>query len=88
MNSTDAQHLSERLGAMPRVRLGALPTPLQELTQLSDRLGGPRIFIKRDDLTGLGYGGNKVRKLEFAMADLVRDGVEVVVSGAAVQSNF
>ena len=88
MNPVSASHLSERLDAVPRVRFGAFPTPLQELPRLSDRLGGPRIFMKRDDLTGLGYGGNKVRKLEFAMADLVRDGVEVVVSGAAAQSNF
>ena len=44
--------------------VAALPTPLQELKNLSEALGGPRIFVKRDDLTGLGFGGNKVRKLD------------------------
>ena len=88
MYPVTAAQLSDRLEGVPRLQLGAFPTPLQELTRLSDHLGGPRVFIKRDDLTGLACGGNKVRKLEFAMADLVRDGVDLVVSGASVQSNF
>ncbi len=66
------------LGAQPRVRLVELPTPLQEAPRLREALGGagscPRILIKRDDLTGLAFGGNKVRKLEFLCADaLVHD---------------
>jgi D-cysteine desulfhydrase family pyridoxal phosphate-dependent enzyme len=61
---------------------------LQELPRLSAALGGPRIFIKRDDMTGLGMGGNKVRLLEFYVADALAQGADVLVTGAAVQSNL
>ena len=64
--------LRERLARLPRVRLGNLPTPLEEMPRLSESLGGPRIFIKRDDATGLAFGGNKVRHYEFEMGH-VRD---------------
>src|SRR5262249_57108261 len=71
--------------------LGALPTPLTEATGLRDALGGPRrcprILLKRDDLTGLGLGGNKVRKLEFLIADARRRGATSVITTGAVQSN-
>ncbi len=80
--------LKERIDKIPRVDLAALPTPLQECAHFSQTLGGPRVFIKRDDLTGLAFGGNKVRKLEFTMADLVSKGTEVVIAGASEQSNF
>lgn len=83
-----ATQLHEALARVPRVHLGDLPTPLQELPRFSEALGGPRILIKRDDLTGLAFGGNKVRKLEYSMHGLPERGVEVVVSGAAMQSNF
>ncbi|MFQ6078171.1 MAG: D-cysteine desulfhydrase, partial [Thermodesulfobacteriota bacterium] len=56
-----------KLSALPRVRLANLPTPLQELPNLSRTLKGPRIFVKRDDMTGLAFGGNKTRKLEYLM---------------------
>ena len=57
------------LSQFPRVSLAHLPTPLEHLPRLSEYLGGPQIYVKRDDCTGLATGGNKTRKLEFAMAD-------------------
>ncbi|MGQ9585387.1 MAG: 1-aminocyclopropane-1-carboxylate deaminase/D-cysteine desulfhydrase [Anaerolineae bacterium] len=83
-----AKALKERVQETPRVKLAALPTPLQECAHFSKVLGGPRIFVKREDLTGLAFGGNKVRKLELFMAELVSQGVETVVAGASKQSNF
>jgi D-cysteine desulfhydrase family pyridoxal phosphate-dependent enzyme len=79
------------LGRQPRVRLATLPTPLQEAARLRDALGGesvcPRLFIKRDDLTGLAFGGNKVRKLEFLLADALAKGATTIITAGAVQSN-
>jgi D-cysteine desulfhydrase family pyridoxal phosphate-dependent enzyme len=79
------------LETQPRVSLATLPTPLVEARRLRAALGGntacPRIFIKRDDLTGLALGGNKARKLEFLMADALARGADVVVSSGATQSN-
>lgn len=72
---------------LPRITLANLPTPLEEMPRLSKLLGGPKIWIKRDDLTGLAFGGNKVRKLEFEMADAVKQGADVVVAGGVIQSN-
>ncbi|MFB0543397.1 MAG: D-cysteine desulfhydrase family protein [Candidatus Bathyarchaeia archaeon] len=77
-----------KLGTLPRVKLTNLPTPLQEAPNLSKALGGPRILVKRDDLTGLAFGGNKTRKLEFLMADALREGADVIVTGAGFQSNW
>lgn len=79
------------IGAQRRFRLAALPTPLQELRNLREALGGssrcPRILIKRDDLTGLAFGGNKARKLEFLVGDALRQGATVLVTSGAAQSN-
>ncbi|MEE9399944.1 MAG: D-cysteine desulfhydrase family protein [Dehalococcoidales bacterium] len=75
------------LETTPRVALANLPTPLQEAPRLSAALGGPRILIKRDDLTGLALGGNKVRKLEFAMADAKKKGADVIITTGGSQSN-
>jgi hypothetical protein len=80
--------LRERLAAFPRVRLAALPTPLERCERLSRALGGPEIWIKRDDLTGLALGGNKTRQLEFVFADILRQGHDTVVAGAYSQSNW
>lgn len=80
--------LKKRIDEIPSVNLAVLPTPLQDCPRFSKALGGPRILIKRDDLTGLAFGGNKVRKLEFFMADLVNKGMETVITGASKQSNF
>lgn len=72
----------------PRERFACLPTPLQEMSRLTETLGGPRLLIKRDDLTGLAMGGNKTRKLEFVMADAKSKGADVIVTGAGLQSNW
>ena len=76
-----------QLGYLPRVRLATLPTPLEFMDNLSQNLGGPQIFIKRDDLTGLATGGNKTRKLEFLLGDALNQNANVVVTGANAQSN-
>lgn len=76
-----------QLGSIPRLHLGEFPTPLQELENLSKQLDGPRIFVKRDDLTGLGLGGNKLRKLEYALAEAAQRGSTVVITVGGPQSN-
>jgi D-cysteine desulfhydrase family pyridoxal phosphate-dependent enzyme len=79
------------LESIPRVSLATLPTPITDAVRLRDALGGPerapRILIKRDDLTGLGLGGNKARKLEFLIADALDRGAHTVITTGAVQSN-
>jgi L-cysteate sulfo-lyase len=75
------------LSRYPRVSLAHLPTPLEFLPRLTRHLGGPNIYVKRDDCTGLGTGGNKTRKLEFLMADALRQGATTVITQGAVQSN-
>lgn len=80
--------MSRFLTKFPRASLGTLPTPLMELKKLSAILGGPRIFIKRDDLTGLALGGNKVRKLEYLCGDAIHKGCDTIVTGGITQSNF
>jgi len=80
--------IRERLARWPRVSLAALPTPLEPLPRLTAELGGPRLFIKRDDLTGLAFGGNKTRILEYVLGDLLRQEPEVLVTGANIQSNW
>jgi D-cysteine desulfhydrase family pyridoxal phosphate-dependent enzyme len=72
---------------IPRQKFAHLPTPVEELPRLSERLGGPRIFVKRDDQTGLAFGGNKTRKLEFLVADAIEKGARTLVTGGAIQSN-
>jgi L-cysteate sulfo-lyase len=71
----------------PRTRLAHLPTPLEPLERLSAELGGPNIWIKRDDATGLALGGNKVRKLEFLIGKALVEGADTLVTMGAVQSN-
>ncbi len=71
----------------PRERLAHLPTPLEPLRALSNHLGGPQIYVKRDDCTGLATGGNKTRKLEFLVADALRQGADTLITAGAVQSN-
>jgi D-cysteine desulfhydrase len=70
-----------------RLKFAHLPTPIEELPRLSEHLGGPRIVIKRDDQTGLAFGGNKTRKLEFLVADAMQQGARTLVTGGAIQSN-
>lgn len=75
------------LARFPRVFLAHLPTPLERLDRLSRDLGGPEIWIKRDDCTGLSTGGNKTRKLEFLMAEAQAEGADTVITQGATQSN-
>ncbi len=75
------------LTALPRVALAHLPTPLEPLPNLSALLGGPEIWIKRDDLTGLATGGNKTRKLEFLIAQALDSGADCVITAGSTQSN-
>lgn len=75
------------LARFARLFFAHLPTPLEYMPRLSEELGGPRIFVKRDDCTGLGFGGNKTRKLEFLMADALKYGADTVITPGAVQSN-
>ena len=75
------------LARFPRVHLAHLPTPLERMDRLSEALGGPEIWIKRDDCTGLSTGGNKTRKLEFLMAEAQAEGADLVMTQGATQSN-
>ena len=75
------------LAAIPRIALAHLPTPLEPMPRLSAELGGPEIWVKRDDCTGLSTGGNKTRKLEFLMAEAEDAGAEMVMTQGATQSN-
>lgn len=75
------------LSRFPRASLAHLPTPLELMPRLSAALGGPNIYIKRDDCTGLASGGNKTRKLEFSMGEAVSLGADTIVTVGAVQSN-
>ncbi len=74
--------------AIPRVRLACLPTPLLEARRLAAQISGPHLWIKRDDLTGFGFGGNKIRGLEFLLADALSQGADTLVTGAGPQSNY
>jgi len=74
-------------GDVPRVRLAQLPTPLEPMDRFSEWLGGPRVLVKRDDLTGLALGGNKARKLEFLCGEAQAGGCDVLVTGGGAQSN-
>jgi len=82
------QTINMKLGSLPRAKLANLPTPIQELPILSKKLGGPRIWVKRDDLTGLAFGGNKARKLEYLMGDALAKKADVIVTGAGFHSNW
>ena len=75
------------LDRFPRTPLCHQPTPIEEMPRLSKLLGGPRLFVKRDDCTGLATGGNKTRKLEFLVGEAIRAGADMLVTQGAVQSN-
>lgn len=76
-----------KLTNFPRVHITHGPTPLEFMPRLTEALGGPNLYIKRDDCTGLGSGGNKTRKLEFLMADAVKQGADTIITQGATQSN-
>ena len=79
--------MGDILAGFKRVHLCHQPTALEEMPRLTKALNGPRLWIKRDDCTGLATGGNKTRKLEFLMADALEIGADIVVTQGAVQSN-
>jgi D-cysteine desulfhydrase len=70
-----------------RLNFAHLPTPIEELPRLTKALGGPRLLVKRDDQTGLAFGGNKTRKLEFLVAEARAQGADMLISAGAIQSN-
>ena len=72
---------------IPRLRFAHLPTPIEELPRLTEYLNGPKILVKRDDQTGLAFGGNKTRKLEFLVAEALEQGAKMLITGGALQSN-
>lgn len=80
--------LQQALDGLPRLHLAELPTPLQAAPRLSKSLGGPTIYFKRDDLTGLALGGNKTRMFEYVLPRAIASGADCVVGGAAIQSNY
>ncbi|MFK8036355.1 MAG: D-cysteine desulfhydrase [Hyphomicrobiales bacterium] len=81
------KELSISLSKFPRVRFAHLPTPLEPMDRLSELLGGPRLWVKRDDCTGLSSGGNKTRKLEYLMADAQANDADTIITQGATQSN-
>ena len=72
---------------IPRIHFAHLPTPIEELPRLTEYLSGPKILVKRDDQTGLAFGGNKTRKLEFLVAEALEQGARMLITGGALQSN-
>lgn len=75
------------LARFPRISLGHFPTPLEKMPRLTEALGGPELYLKRDDCTGLATGGNKTRKLEYLVADALAQGADTLVTQGATQSN-
>ncbi len=87
MNFAAKDKLADRLSRFPRLGIADLPTPLEPVPRLTAALGGPRLWVKREDRTGLAFGGNKLRKLDFVLRAAVDHGFDTIVSGGVVQSN-
>ncbi|HPS79619.1 MAG TPA: pyridoxal-phosphate dependent enzyme, partial [Thermoanaerobaculaceae bacterium] len=83
----DIRKTQERLDSIDRVRLADLPTPVEDAPRLARHAGLSRLLVKRDDKTGLALGGNKVRKLEYDLAEVARGGHDLVVTIGGSQSN-
>src|SRR5437763_1069477 len=79
--------LEAGLKKLPRVEIAHLPTPLEDCPRLSAALGDVRVLIKRDDSTGLAFGGNKTRQLEYTLGEALAQGADCIIQGAASQSN-
>ncbi len=88
MAANDLDGIKRKISAFPRKDLIHRPTPLRRLDRLTEEMGGPEVWIKRDDLTGLAFGGNKSRKLEFIIADAIRREAGVIITWASLQSNW
>ena len=87
MDGGSIDKIMTTLEAVPRILLANLPTPLEKLANLNDQFDNTAIFVKRDDLTGHCFGGNKERKLEFIMADALAKKATAVVTVGSLQSN-
>jgi L-cysteate sulfo-lyase len=87
MAAASIERLEAVLSRFGRLGLAHLPTPLEPMKRLSAHLGGPRLWVKRDDCTGLGLGGNKLRKLDYVLREAIDGGADTLVSGGVVQSN-
>jgi D-cysteine desulfhydrase len=79
--------LNHSLDKIPTIKLASVPTPLDEAPRIADKIGLSKLFIKRDDLTGLAGGGNKARKLEYDFAEIIHGGYDVVITAGGIQSN-
>jgi D-cysteine desulfhydrase family pyridoxal phosphate-dependent enzyme len=82
-----AEELQRRIDRLPRARIANLPTPLEKMPRLTSALKGPQLWIKRDDCTGLAFGGNKERKAEFSLGDAISKKADVVITVGPLQSN-
>jgi L-cysteate sulfo-lyase len=82
LSTDELRRCAERL---PRIPLAHLPTPFEELPRFARRIGEVRVFVKRDDCTGLLFGGNKTRHNEFLLADALEQGADLLIWGAGVQ---
>jgi L-cysteate sulfo-lyase len=87
MMTEDASVFAPKLSMFPRLGLASLPTPFEPMKRLTAYLGGPRLWVKREDATGLAFGHNKLRKLDYVLHDAVASKADVLVSGGGVQSN-
>ncbi len=89
MEQSSFERAINRFSAIPRLNFGVYPTPIEEASRFRAALGrsAPRLIIKRDDYTGPGFGGNKVRKLEYVLAKAVADGADVAITSGGVKSN-
>jgi L-cysteate sulfo-lyase len=83
----ETSSLSAKLSRFPRLGLAQLPTPLEPMKRLTEHLGGPRLWVKREDATGVGFGGNKLRKLDYVLHEAMASSADTLVSGGVVQSN-
>ena len=88
MKKISTESLREAIDRLPRVKLVYLPTPLEDCRRFSEALGGTHMLIKRDELTGLAFGGNKSRKHEFIFGEAKKQGADCMIHGAASQSNY
>src|SRR5262249_34677885 len=79
--------LDAKLSRFPRLGLAHLPTPLEPMKRLTEHLGGPRLWVKREDATGVGFGSNKLRKLDYVLHEAMLGKADTLVSGGVVQSN-
>jgi len=87
LDKSNLLELLNRINRHKRLKLGHFPTPLEPLKRLGEWLGGPAVFVKRDDASGLGQGGNKIRPLEFLVPDALAAGADILLTAGVVQSN-